>query len=321
MKYITRKLFLLFVLNLFAGLQVLAQGDTKVSARLDANKIAVGDQARLFIEAQHNTRQGLLQWATIPDTFNSLEVVEKGKIDTVKQGDIVTYKQRLLITGFDSGVFVIPAMTFPVIPVGGTAYTVQTDSIPMLVQTVAVDTSKPFKGIKGIITVKSSWLDYLWLIIGVIILIVLTVFVVLYFKKNKKAPAPVIDNTPKETLQQRYLRLLGELESKQLWQRNTVESIKDYYTQLTDILRSYIEERFNTSAMELTTDELLEKAKRHRELSKQESLLASIWFTADLAKFARAQPTPAEHIEAMDNAKQFVNNTKPVITDNTQQAS
>ena len=75
--------------------------DAKVSARMDATQISVGDQARLFIELQHNPALGRVQWANIPDSFNSLEVVERGKIDTVKQGDMVTYRQRIIITGFD----------------------------------------------------------------------------------------------------------------------------------------------------------------------------------------------------------------------------
>jgi hypothetical protein len=281
----------------------------------------VGDQARLFIEVQKNSKAGNLQWAVIPDTFNSLEVVEKGKIDTSKQGDVTIYRQRLLVTGFDSGVFVIPQFQFSVIPQGAAAYVIHTDSFPLLVQTVAVDTNKAFKGIKGIMAVKSSWLDYLWLIIGALVLIGLTTFVVLYFKKNKKAPAPVIQPVVKETLTEKYLRLLAELEERKIWHSGNVEAVKEYYTQLTDILRVYIEERFRTAMMELTTDEILHKVRMHKEMNSQHDILASILYTADLAKFARAQPSPAEHMQAMEHAKQFVINTKQAVTDNTEQAS
>lgn len=296
--------------------------DAAVSAKLDANRITVGDQARVFIEVQANSNAGRLQWATLPDTFNSLEIVEKGKIDTSKQGDVTIYRQRLLVTGFDSGIFVIPPFQFSVIPQGGAAYVIQTDSFPLLVQTVAVDTTKAFKGIKGIIEVKGSWLDYLWLIIGALVLIGLTTFVVYYFKKNKKAPMPmVVPAGPRETLQEKYLRLLAELEARKIWHSGTVEGIKEYYTQLTDILRVYIEERFRTPVMELTTDEILQKARMHKEMNGQHDMLASILYTADLAKFARAQPSSAEHMQAMEHAKEFVINTKAPVTDNTEQES
>lgn len=309
-----RQLLTLFFITLSSGIS--AQ-DASVSSRIDANKITVGDQVKLFIEASHNAKQSKLQWAAIPDTFNSLEIVEKGKIDTVQQGDKITYKQRLLVTGFDSGSFKIPAFQFPVMPTNGTPYTIQTDSFLLLVQTVPVDTAQPFKGIKEIIPVKTSWTDYLWLIVGIIILILLATVVFFYFRKNRKVASPVpVVRPPLESSDSRALRLLNELEAQKLWQS---DRIKEYYIQLSDIIRTYIEERFHTPALELTTDELLQKAKMHPEMRQQYDQLATILFTADLAKFAKAQPMPQEHTNAMELSKQFIIHTKQVTTTTTQQ--
>ncbi|MBA3827721.1 MAG: hypothetical protein H0X33_02185 [Taibaiella sp.] len=293
------------------SINALAQGDAKVTARIDAARITIGDQVRLFIEAQHSGRAGTLLWATIPDTFNKLEVVERGKIDTVKQGDVTTYRQRVIITGFDSGLFVIPSFQFAVIN-NGKPSLLRTDSFRLAVTPVAVDTTQPIKPIKGIMDVKINWIDYIWYIVGGILLIVLVVYVVLYFVKNKKIP--VVPTKPKETPNDRSLRLLAALEKEQLWQKGLV---KEYYVELTDIVRSYIEDRFRTPAMELTTDELLTTAMRNKELLPYRDVLGNILYTADLAKFARAQPTPAEHVNTMDAAKQFVTVTKPVIIENT----
>jgi len=286
-----------------------AQGDAHVNARLDARQIAVGDQARLFIEAQHDPSLSRLQWATIPDTFNTLEIVERSKIDTVKNGNIVTYRQRLLITGFDSGVFKIPSIVFPVIPNSGSAYTLQTDSFNLLVQTLAVDTTKGFKGIKGIVYVKATWLDYIWYIVGGIVLVVLIVFVILYFIRNKKtAPKPQV---PVESLQDYYLRQLRELDARQLWQK---KQVKEYYVELTGVIRNYIEARFQTPALELTTDELLYKAQFHPEMQPYLGLLTDTLHMADLAKFAKYQPLPQDHTDAMEKANQLIDTSRPVIT-------
>ena len=288
-----------------------------VNARIAATQIAVGDQVKLFIEASHAPAQGRLQWANIPDTFNSLEIVEKGKIDTTKQGDVITYKQRLLITGFDSGIFKVPAFAFSVIPNSGTPYILQTDSFQVLVQTLPVDTTKPFIGIKEIIAVKSSWRDYIWLIIGGLIFIGLAIFVFIYFFKNKKTPMPAtVPKGPVETLQEKTLRLLNELESRQLWQSDRV---KEYYIELSDILRSYIEERFRTPALELTTREFLKSIKKHPEMSRQYNQLSFILNTSDLAKFAKAQPLPHEHEHSMEMTREFIIATTPAITENTAQ--
>jgi hypothetical protein len=303
------RFFSCLLLVLLTALRSVAQGDAVATAKLDGAEITVGDQSRLFIEVRHSAQASKITWAAIPDSINHLEVLEKGKIDTVTQGDVVTYKQRLLVTGFDSGLYQLPALVFTVTPAGGGPYTVQTDSFRILVNTVAVDTTKPFKGIKDIIYVKATWRDYIWYIAGGFGLVLIAVLITIYLLRRKK-PAPVVPEGPKETVQEKTLRVLGELEAKQLWQQGKV---KEYYTELTDIVRTYIEERFNTPAMELTTDQLLYKAAMHRELQPYQVLLGNILTTADLAKFAKAQPLPQEHTASIEAARQFVVNSKPVV--------
>lgn len=283
-------------------------GQTTVTARIDTRQITIGDQARVFIEAHNDSALGRLQWATIPDSFNNLEVVERGKIDTIRQGGAITYRQRLLITGFDSGLFKIPSFAFSVIPNTGNAYTLQTDSFLLGVQTVAVDTTKGFKGIKGIMYVKSSWMDYIWQIAGGAVLLLLVVLATIYFvRRRMNRPKP---QAPAESLQDYTLRLLQALDARQLWQKRQV---KEYYVELTDIVRTYIEARFQTAAMELTTDEILQKALLHPEMMPHHDLLARLLQTADLAKFAKFQPAQQEHIDAMLLSRQFIENTRPVI--------
>ncbi len=311
MKLFNRLYFLVFLF--FCTGKINAQ-QASVNAVTDAQQITIGDQVRYFIEAKQppGTR---LEWAVIPDTFNTLEVVEKGKIDTITQNGIVTYKQRMLITGFDSGSFRIPSFSFSVIPDNAAPYTIRTDSFQLLVQTVPVDTTQPFKGIKDIVEVKSSWQDYLWWFIGGILLLLLALFAIRYFSKNRKTTIPAaIPKAPAETPQQKALRKLDELEKQQLWQS---DKVKEYYIQLTDILRGYIEERFHTPAMELTTDELLQKATAHREMRLQYDQLASVLYTADMTKFAKAKPMPPEHISSMELSRQFILQTKPVVSPDT----
>lgn len=288
-----------------------AQEDARVSARIDARRITVGDRAHVFLEVQHDPGKSKLQWAFIPDTFNRLEIVEKGKIDTVQNGNLAVYKQKLDITGFDSGLFTIPSFNFSVIPNQGVATTLASDSFVLEVQTVAVDTTQPFKPIKGILEVKRSWKDYLPWIIGGVLLLGLIVLALVYFLRRKAPQAPAQPAAPQETLQQKTLRLLAALEQEQLWQAGKV---KEYYVGLTDIVRGYIEARFNTAAMELTTDELLAKANRHQPLLPFRSLLETILRTADLAKFAKAQPLPQEHTETMSLARKLVQDSAPVIS-------
>ena len=303
--------YILLCTCLLLGLQARGQKDASANAVIDAMQISVGDRAKVFITVTHNSKASKIVWPTIPDSVNQLEVVQKDKIDTTIHGNEVVYKQRLLLTGFDSGVFVFPSLDIKVLPITDSAYTLHTDSFRLLVQTLPVDTSKSFKPIKGIITISTTWRDYLGYIIGgaVLLIIVIVVTIVLTKKLAKKKVAPV-KKVVIADIQEITLRKLDELDKKNLWQH---DKIKPYYTELTDIVRQYIEERFNTPAMELTTDELLYKAKVHRNLQPYRALLEQLLTTADLAKFAKAQPLPEEHIAAIESAREFIRKSKPAV--------
>lgn len=288
--------------------------DATVQVRANTQRITVGDQAQVFLELKLDAAQSKAQWAAIPDTFNTLEVIEKGKIDTVQQGGITTYTQRLLVTGFDSGEYAVPAFIFTIIPNTGSAYTIQSNTVQLLVETVPVDTSKAFKGIKGIREDPTTWEDKIKQLAtdgrvqaaGVLLLILL--IVIIYLLRRKKKPAPPPSPTRQETLQEWALRELATVDKKQLWQE---QQVKEYYSELTDVVRSYIEKRFQTPAMELTTDELLQTARTNKDMREHYELLSRILYTADLAKFARAEPTADEHTATMQQATQFVRDTPP----------
>lgn len=304
-----RKIFIAILMVLVSfGFVNKANAQATIETKIDAQQIVIGDQLRYFITATIDSTKGQLRWCAFPDTFNTLELVEKGKIDTSRNGANIVYKQRLLITGFDSGAYLIPPFVFAAQNKNGTVDTLFTDSFRLMVNTVAVDTTKPFKAIKDIVAVQSSWLDNLPAIIGLLVGLALIIWVVLYFIKNKKLAQ--LQKAPEkvETYHERTLRLLQELDNKQLWQQ---DKTKDYYTELSEVIRHYIEQRFKTNAMELTTDELLRKAKKHREMTSFRSSLKPLLEAADLAKFAKANPLPEEHIEAMELAINFVKISKP----------
>lgn len=297
---------LILLVQSFATGKIMAQ--TTVTAKVDAKQISVGDPMQYFITANVDTTKSQLRWPVLQDTFNTLEITEKGKIDTSRNGASVTYKQRLLITGFDSGSFAIPSFAFLAINKNGTVDSVFTDSFRLLVNTVPVDTAKPFKGIKGVAGVETSWMDNLPMILAIVLGIGLVILLTVIVMRKRKRKPENIQPEKIETFHERTLRLLAELDEKQLWQHDRP---KEYYTELSEIIRHYIEMRFQTNAMELTTDELLKKAKKHREMAAFSKLLRPLLESADLAKFAKANPLPEEHIEALDLAIGFVKTTKP----------
>lgn len=304
-----RALQITLILILFGAHNVLAQGDAKSALRTTSNQVMVGDRAKVFLEVSHDPAQSTVVWPQIPDSFGKLEVLEKGRIDTIRNGGEVVYRQGLGIAGFDSGVFSIPPISVEIQPKLGSRYVLNTNPLSLLVQTVPVDTTKPIKPIKDIINIQRTWTDSLALIVGGALLIILLIIIVVLYSRRKK-PAPPAPKTSEMLPKVWALQQLDELDTDQLWQQGEV---KEYYVRLTNILRSYIERAFGTSALESTTDELMDMVRRHPILRSGASHLQQILPMADLAKFAKAAPSPDEHVAAMIGAKEFINITAPAV--------
>jgi hypothetical protein len=274
-------------------------------ATLDSASILIGEQFHVTLQADPAGQR--LVWAEIPDSFDHLVVVGKGRIDTLRQDGRSIYRQRLTLTGFDSGQWKVPAFSFRVVA-GDSAHTLPsltTDSLFIRVNTVAVDTSKPFRPIKQIRAVPFNILAYWYYILGGLLLLALVYLI--FFRKKKAVPKPE-KTVPAEPPYEQAMKSLHGLEAEKLWQQNRV---KDYYTRLTDILRLYIERQFSVKAMEQTTDEILRDIRPVTRLNQQQDNLRYILTTADLAKFARLQPAPEEHEASMRKAYELLEWTRP----------
>lgn len=306
-----KSIYLLLFATSAAG-TALAQ-DVAATASLSSSSIQVGDAVKLRLEVSKKPEAAQVTWAPIADSFGKIEVLETGKIDTLSQNGRTLFQQQISVTAFDSGRFVIPPFRFEITPRtgSGAAYTLVTDSLPLLVQTLPVDTTQPFRPIKDVMKVPLSWRDYIWYGVMVFGALLLGLLFFYYLKKKRKAAAAP---PPPENISDKTMRLLRALAQKKLWQQGE-EGVKAYYVELTELVRSYIEIRFGIKALEQTTDEFLQQAKNHRELKTWSHQLFTLLHTADMAKFARAQPSEQQHEQAMQAAMQLVQQSRPVIVD------
>lgn len=290
----------------------------KITAKLDSNNILIGDQVKLKLQADVPEKTTLL-WPAVNDSVSkNIEVVAKSKIDTLKPSKKgwQTFSQTLTITSFDSGSFYFPQILFLYKKIGDTAnYSVLSDSVLLNVNTVKVDTTKEIKDIKGPISAPFTFeeaLPYILVGLGIILLIWLSIYI--YSKRRK---GEIIFGKAKPVIPAYIVALeaLDVLKNKKLWQNNKV---KEYYTELTEIIRNYIEKRFVINALEMTSDEIIESFYTIELNSELKDKLRLMLQTADLVKFAKASPLPNEHDKSYETAKAFVENTKPIeneITD------
>ena len=251
-----------------------------VSLKVDTTNIRIGEQInyRILVNEVNNVVFPKL----LLDSLGRVELVEDVPVDTLKN----SLEKRYVLTSFDSGAYVIPRQT---VIIKNAKFEI--DSLLINVASVKVDTTKQKMFlIKSIKREPKTFEDYQhltwWLIPFLIALAILVYFI---FRKKKKVAAPKVYVAPiKEALQ----RLL-ELDEKELIKQNKV---KAYYTELTDIVRTYIEKDIKIPALESTTNELIETITDFNDSSKlgisNETIshLKRVLQSADLVKFAKSKP-------------------------------
>ena len=297
-------LFLLFSASLFAQ---------KVTTSIDTTKNKIGAEFQLTLKTEVDT----LSKVKFPNAknFGALEVIQSYKIDTVKKNDRYELIKKYGLAQFDSGKYTIPRLQ--VFINGKPNFT---DSITIEVQNVVVDTLKQkMYDIKDVAQVESpigNWWIYLLVVLAIA---AIGYFVYLFIKKrqNREKPEAIVFKSPIE----KATTLLQQLESKELWQKG---EIKNYYSELTDIARNYIEEEIHIPAMESTTSELiagLRNAAKHKKLKLSNETVANlekVLMQADLVKFAKSKPLDFEIEEdkkRISNSIVTIHKSIPVVVE------
>lgn len=293
-----KQLFYIFVLLASIGF---AQKPL-VSAEIDTTNIRIGEQFNLKISVDDTENVILPKLA-----LSGLEIVDSTKVDTIKNSLVRKY----ILTGFDSGAFYIPQQQ---IFVKNQAYF--TDSLLVNVATIAIDTTKikkfPIKSIKAEPYVFDDYKLYIYILLGALAIIGFWIYwFVIRKQKQEEDEGPIYKALPPYD---EAIYRLNELDEKLLWQNN---KIKEYYSELTEIVRGYIERELNVPALENTTDEVLEMIKDFKKadtiVTSQETIdkLKALLREADLVKFAKSKPLALEIEEDRKDAQSIISNLKP----------
>lgn len=298
---------LLFCMMSFLGIQCDAQV-TFLRGRTDVDTIVVGQpfdyQLSLTIPKDY-----FVEWKQFGDTLSkSIDVIniEDVKTTAINNSDNVIMTQNLTLTSFDTGYVYVPeiAITYSKSLQDSIRYTLRTDEKELYVTTVAVDTTETFRPIKGVmrqgLTAKEL---FPW--IAIVIIIAGVVYLIIYLKKHKKTKDVVVEEKKKPTIPAIITARakLAEMKDNEVW--NTPQT-KDYYTDLTDIAREYLEGQFEIDAIEMTTDEIMEAINRLDLNNLTKSKLQDTLTTADLVKFAKANPSAEQNKQSFSDINNFV---------------
>lgn len=282
----------------------------RVSATLDSTRILIGDQVMLKLELEKP--QSLpVAFTRVPDTLaGKIEVLQRSGIDTIlsdNQREKLT--QTFLVTCFDSGQYRIPPFRFDY-RLDERFDSILTNELLLEVLTMEIDTTRGPTDVKMPYDAPLTLKEVTPYIMG-ITLVGALLFLLLYGIKRKKKNLPLFvkPSKPAEPPHVIALRELDRIREEKLWQK---DKIKAFYSEITDVLRNYMEGRFGIPAMEQTTGEIIASFQSDRSLISEKSLnyLHQILPMADLVKFAKYKPLPDDHQMALADAYFFVNDTK-----------
>ena len=311
--HISKYLALIYLLlSAFTSENIRAQ-NYSVSASPDSTLMVIGGQMNLTLEVAQP--KGLkVVFPQFTDTITkSVEIVEQSALDTTDLGnDRIAVRQIFRITSFDSGLHYIPPIEFELAS-ERLQNIKKTKAIGLMVVNPfeEVDPQKGITDIKGPINAPfkiSELYRFLpWILGGLIVAILIATAI--YFYINRKNPlSAFIKEKPKEPAHVIALKELDHLKETKLWQKGHT---KEFHSNLTDILRKYLFNRYGIPASEQITSEIMSALKKiDLPDDKISDRLRQILELADLVKFAKMEPLPDENDLSLMNAYFFVNQTK-----------
>ena len=280
-----------------------------VSATLDSTTLFIGDQTDLHLRAIGEVGEQVTMPVLDKELIPGVEIVDRTIVDTLSLKDgRVQYDQYLTVTSFEDSLFYIAPLPF----VSGDD-TVWSDGLTLnVVQPFEMDTTDmAITDIKGVYKAPVWWWGiFRWVLLAVLLagVGVAGYYLITYLQRRKLEEAGnEVVTEPLRPADEVALEKLDAIKEKKIWQQGQV---KEYYTQLTDVVREYIARRFEVSSVEQTSDETLRDIRPL--LSERKDLydqLRKMLTLADLVKFAKWSTTPDENELSLRNAYSFVKET------------
>ena len=286
-------------------LSLCGQAQVTVKARLDTANILIGEQVQLQLKCTAQARQKVEfpKFQPKAELVPGVEVISNDRIDTIKMnnGRQMELTRRYTITSFDSALYALPPLK---VLVDGKEYLSQ-NGVGLKVSTIAVDTVhvNQFNPPHGVINMPFKWS---WRFVGITLLIWILAFAALILIIRYSDPRLITRRVVIHPPVPAHVTAIKEIEHIKSAPK---DDSKQYYMQLTDTLRDYIERRFGFSAKEMTTSEIIDEL---CTIDNAETLdeLKSVLLTADLVKFAQYTTSMSEQDRNLIQALQFVDTTK-----------
>ncbi len=279
-----------------------------VSASLDSTNLMIGDQTDLHLQVTQDATEQVVLPVFGEQLQDGIEIVDKTIVDTLTLPDgRLQLNQYLTLTSFKDSLFAIEPIAY-----ASGEDTFWTEALALnIIQPFEVDSSLAITDIKDIERAPIWWWGIIrWILLGLLItgLAVGGYFLWRWIESKRKPEEEEINPELLRPADEVALEKLDEIKAAKIWKDGKV---KEYQTDLTDVVREYIGRRFDVHSTEKTSDETLREMKPLLDKDLFDRLKSMLQL-ADLVKFAKWHTTPDENEGALTTAYDFVNETKIV---------
>lgn len=277
----------------------------KISASINRDKILIGEAVQLELKADNIdlTKFNIKQWFVVADTFNHIEITQRGSIDTIRVGSNTGYIQKIQLTSFDSGYWQIPVFTIELAnKIDGKINTITTLPLNITVLPVDVTNLKDYHDIKDIEEVQT---ENDWRIIAAIAaMALLSFFGLLWAFSKRKQQIPQVKIPASQTPYTWAMEQMEQLVQKQLLEH---QQYKLFYTELIGICRNFSDAQLGIKTTAKTTDEYMLLLKGRIGTEPVQTQYFQLLRLSDAVKFAKFVPTIQQDEESITAAKTFIN--------------
>jgi len=295
-----RTVVLLWV-TVFSLLSVASAQNVTVTVKLDSVSYLIGDwmQLQLRVEAPVGTRVFLPKKS---EDFKQVEIVSAEKARTFTQNNRQVHERHYIVTSFDTGRIALSAHVTYYKQNDTTSYDAFSTPVMVSIRAVQLDSMASFRDIKDVLHVSLTFWDYALYVGIAVALLALLYYGYRWYKRKPEIPA-VAEPEPAIPPYEIALEKLRALESKKLFEHG---EHKSFQSELSEIIREFIEHSFTIPALEQTRNEILSAVAIHGFEPDLIAKLEMLLRISDMTKFAKYIPSTMEHSASLRSGYEMI---------------
>ena len=312
MQLLKKAVYLLFIGLLFTSpIDIFGQGSISVESKVDRSKVTIGDKIRysLIITRDENVN---VQMPGLAENLGMFELRDYDVLEPVVQDGKIIDQTDYIISTFETGEFEIPPLTIHYsIGADSTKKALQTEPIKITIESLNPDQSGDIRDLKAPLEIERDWARIIRFAVAGFLGLVVIALVIIIIRRYKQGKALLPRKLkPPRPPHEIALEDLDALTASDLLEKGET---KAFYSELSDIIRRYIEGRFFIIAIEMTTGQLLANMREAEVDDEYCDMMQQFLSLCDMVKFAKYVPPNSEKEYAVATAYDFVHRTKLIV--------